>query len=293
MTELVSPYAEADAEWLRGSLHTHTTRSDGDLEMETLLDAYESRGYDFLAVTDHDRLFVPNGRDPDTSMTLLAGVEVSDRGPHVVLLGAEEAIEPTADRQRVIDAAACQEALAVLAHPRWGGEYEHVSQGELSLLDGYDAIEVYNGVGRRGYGSPLATEQWDRLLSAGRRVWGLGTDDAHRPTDVGNAWTVVRAADRRPASILAALGAGRCYASTGVTIETIAVADGEIRVETPDADTVRLVSDLGAIQRTVDGPSARFAVPEDLVYHDEHTYVRVECLGPGEAVAWTQPVWIE
>ncbi|GGL70686.1 helix-hairpin-helix domain-containing protein [Halocalculus aciditolerans] len=38
---------------VRGDLHTHTDWSDGDDSLETMLDAAESRGFDYYAVTDH------------------------------------------------------------------------------------------------------------------------------------------------------------------------------------------------------------------------------------------------
>ena len=39
---------------LRGNLHAHTTFSDGVRSPAALVAEYESRGYDFLAITDHD-----------------------------------------------------------------------------------------------------------------------------------------------------------------------------------------------------------------------------------------------
>ena len=48
---------------LKGCLHTHTTCSDGKLSPQAVADAYESRGYDFVAFTDHDYLLKPNYRE--------------------------------------------------------------------------------------------------------------------------------------------------------------------------------------------------------------------------------------
>ena len=39
---------------LRGNLHAHTTFSDGVRSPAALVAEYESRGYDFLAITDHE-----------------------------------------------------------------------------------------------------------------------------------------------------------------------------------------------------------------------------------------------
>ena len=40
--------------WLKGNLHTHTDRSDGDSPAETVVRWYRDHGYGFLALTDHD-----------------------------------------------------------------------------------------------------------------------------------------------------------------------------------------------------------------------------------------------
>ena len=39
--------------WFKGNLHTHTTESDGKLSPEECYALYKSKGYDFLARTDH------------------------------------------------------------------------------------------------------------------------------------------------------------------------------------------------------------------------------------------------
>ena len=39
--------------WYKGNLHTHTTNSDGAYTPEETIALYKSKGYDFLALTDH------------------------------------------------------------------------------------------------------------------------------------------------------------------------------------------------------------------------------------------------
>jgi len=40
--------------WYKGNLHTHTYWSDGDEFPEMVLDWYKSKGYDFVALSDHN-----------------------------------------------------------------------------------------------------------------------------------------------------------------------------------------------------------------------------------------------
>ncbi len=42
--------------WYKGNLHTHTYWSDGDEFPETVLDWYKSKGYDFVALSDHNTM---------------------------------------------------------------------------------------------------------------------------------------------------------------------------------------------------------------------------------------------
>ncbi|MFB6173041.1 MAG: CehA/McbA family metallohydrolase [Halobacteriales archaeon] len=285
------PYDDA-GEWLRGNLHTHTTESDGERPVAETIADYEDRGYDFLAISDHDTLVDPAAYRDGLDLTLLPGVEITANGSHVLHVGADRALEPHADRARVLEDVAAAAGFAVLAHPNWRSAFAHWPQERLRALDGYRGIELYNGTVERHEGSALAADRWDRLLAEGRDVLAFGTDDTHRPVDVATAWTVVRAAERTPAAILDALRAGRSYVSTGVEITGIDVDGGTVAVGTADADELRLVSDYGRLQAREAGPDAAFDLPGDLRYGSEHTYARIECLGAGGAAAWTQALWL-
>src|ERR1044071_9640474 len=92
--------------WLRGNLHTHTTRSDGARDVQTVLDDYANRGYDFLMISDHD--IYTSAQDYDAwnshGMLLIAGNEITRNGPHLLHVHADRFVEPLADRQAVIEA---------------------------------------------------------------------------------------------------------------------------------------------------------------------------------------------
>lgn len=45
-------FARAGRFW-RGNLHTHSTRSDGRLSPEAVVEFYRDAGYDFLMLSDH------------------------------------------------------------------------------------------------------------------------------------------------------------------------------------------------------------------------------------------------
>jgi hypothetical protein len=198
-------------------------------------------------------------------------------------------VDPNPDRQTAIDAILADGALAVVAHPNWESDYAHCPQERLEAWRGYLGIEVYNGVIRRLEGSPLATDRWDRLLGVGRKVWGFAHDDSHRPGDDAIAWITVQSPDRRAQSILDALCKGAFFASTGVRIETVEVHERTITVRTNNAQRIVVHSDFGHREATADGPALAFTVPEFPV----RRYVRFECWGPGESMAWTQPFYLD
>jgi predicted metal-dependent phosphoesterase TrpH len=66
---------------LKGALHVHTTCSDGELSPQEAADAYEERGFDFIAFTDHDYLVKPNYRDlyaqVKSGMIIFHGIELT------------------------------------------------------------------------------------------------------------------------------------------------------------------------------------------------------------------------
>jgi predicted metal-dependent phosphoesterase TrpH len=279
---LVHPY-HGDGRWLRGNLHAHTTNSDGKFALTELVRRYEERGYDFLVITDHDKLTPLT--DAVGRLLLLSGCEVTAGGGHVVAIGITEPIEPRQPRQVVIDAINAQGGVAILAHPNWGKTFCHWQQDDLASLHGYAGIEVFNGNILRDDGSPLASDRWDRLLSQGRKVWGYATDDTHNERDIANGWTMVLADDATPDAIVRALRDGRCYASSGVFLDAIEV-DGEvIRIVTRNADRIAFVGPYGRWLSWVDASRAEYRVQGD------ESYVRVEAYGSRGSVAWTQPFW--
>ena len=47
--------------WFKGNTHAHTTESDGDASPEYVAGWYKDHGYDFLVLSDHNKL-----TDPET-----------------------------------------------------------------------------------------------------------------------------------------------------------------------------------------------------------------------------------
>lgn len=276
------------AVWVKGNLHTHTTRSDGPYTPQETVDAYAARGYGFLMLSDHDQITDVSGLE-SRGMALIPGNEISADGPHFLHVNAHRLVAPHSDRQAVIDAACADGGLAIACHPNWETSFNHCPQEQLDAWNGYTGIEIFNGVISWLPGNPLATDRWDRLLGQGRRVWGFANDDCHTASDIGIAWNVVQAEPGNISDIVGALREGRFYASTGVIIKQIRVSGRTIHIETVNAHRILAFSDYARRLGYVDARTITFTAPEDGM----NRYVRFECWGAAQDMAWTQPFFIE
>ncbi len=99
----VSVYAVADDLCgrypLKGDLHMHTCRSDGKEAPAVVAANYRRYGYDFLAITDHQRYYpsleaMDTFKDIKTDYTLIPGEEIHlpDNDVHIVGFGSEYSV---------------------------------------------------------------------------------------------------------------------------------------------------------------------------------------------------------
>lgn len=297
-----TPYLEPDApaRWLRGNHHGHSTLSDGHETPAQLLRAYEQAGYDYFALSEHDRFADPADYRSDTSLCLLPAVEVSSvQGQSLMHLGPPHALPARQlTAPQIMRAVHDAGGLFVFDHPNWKPVPEYASDALLDSMEGLRGMEIYCGLIERLGGEARATDRWDRLLSRGWRVWGHGTDDQHEATDRFIAWNCVQwpaAVDVDASGIIEALGDGRFYASTGVTIDATGVTDeGRRCCVDSDADEIRWIVNGGRILKKEPGGAGSLTVDELLRagLPEGDLYARAECLGRGAAAAWTQPFWV-
>lgn len=290
MPTLVHPYEDfSRGQWLRGNLHTHTTRSDGAAAPQAVIDAYAKLGYDFLALSDHDVFsHAPEHAPTDPrGLLMLPGNEVTANGPHMLHIGGDRKVEPSAQRQQTLDTITAGPGFAVVNHPNWQDNFDHCPIESMRAWNGYVGMEIYNGVICRLTGSPYADDKWDMLLTEGRRLWAFANDDMHDPSkDLQLGWNMVLARERSVAGVLDALRAGRFYPSTGVAIRSIEVAGDRVRIEAPDAHRIVASTNGGKRFAVADAPTLEVAAPAGA------KYIRFTCWGAGERFAWTQPFWL-
>ncbi|WP_247741004.1 PHP domain-containing protein [Cohnella sp. LGH] len=79
--KIANPYTNQGT-WLKGSFHNHTTNSDGWFPLETVYKMYG--GYDFLGISDHDKITKHEGKREIP--TVFEAIEVSSRQTHMLLV---------------------------------------------------------------------------------------------------------------------------------------------------------------------------------------------------------------
>lgn len=293
---------QLDAAWLKGNLHTHTLESDGDSAPADVVRWYAEHGYDFLAITDHDKV---TRVDDAMGMVLILGEEVTDRLPkkplHVNAIGIEEAVEPQHGAtpvevlQRNIDAVRKAGALALINHPNFGWAF---GADELLQLERANFLEIASGHPFvNAQGPPSVESMWDRMLTAGKRIYGVAVDDTHHlkrvwDADVvlpGKAWVMVRAETRDAKAILAALAAGDFYASNGVELEELTITKKQIDVRVKEKNFARyriqFIGSGGRVLQETPGLTATYKI------RGNERYVRAKVIDSNGLCAWAQPVF--
>jgi hypothetical protein len=310
MTHFANPFAQP-GQWFKGNLHTHSTTSDGQLTPDEVADWYRSRGYHFLALTDHR---IPSeARSVAEDFIMLSGIEIDGIDPtiglfHVIGLGFERTpdlslyegspswLETTVEMQQMIDNLHTAGAIVFLAHPYWSGEMSK----DLLDMEGCFGLEVWNGACEVWDCKGLSAVHWDDLLAAGRRLWGLGTDDCHwwpGRADAGLGWVWVKTEELTQKAILDALVQGHFYASSGPQIHDLRLEGDEIHVRCSPVTAIDFVGNGPFCRRVVADPgetlteasynlAERFPGSEKLL-----RYMRVACQDTQCRWAWSNPIF--
>lgn len=286
---LVSPYAPDRGAWHKGQLHAHASQKgdDGIVPPDRVAKAYRDAGFSFLALTSHAGVVDHSKLDEPGKFVMVLGRECQFRAPdksehHMTVFGLQpfEGGDKPEREQPAIDSANARGGFVTLCHPNMatGAKVFDYSEAELEALEGYHALEIVSGI------QPIATAKWDRLLAAGRAVWGTAVDDYHGVTPPGRAYVVAQLEELSPAAVIAALRSGRFYASTGVHFERIRVDGRTITVELDREATIRFVN--GKTLKECGGKSASYEAT------GSEGYVRIEAVA-GKQAAYSQPIWVD
>jgi hypothetical protein len=175
----------------------------------------------------------------------------------------------------------------------------------FEVWNGYPASNNLGGRDGEGHDSPSSEALWDELLSRGKTVWAVGSDDSHayhsfddpETPHPGRAWVEVCAPELSATAITNALKQGRFYASTGVRLQHYGVDSQGISIDIqqlPDWSSnlttvtryiTRFVGQYGKLLNEVRGTSPHYA------FRGTESYVRASIIDSDGRRAWTQPVF--
>lgn len=197
-----------------GNMHMHTPYSDGEAYHAQIAEAALRVGLDFVIVTDHNLLVNGvegyYGDDARGYLLLLTGEEVHDQARlpqvnHCLVYGVErELAQCAANPQELVDTVNGLGGSTFLAHPTdrpipWLKNEPPIPWVDWHV-ERYTGLEIWNymtsfkevlptfATGLRNIFQPEnaligpppdALALWDKLLSEGKHIVGVGSSDAH------------------------------------------------------------------------------------------------------------------
>lgn len=309
MTER-DPAFVAEGKFWRGNLHTHSTRSDGVLPPEEVCRRYQAEGYDFIALTDHfvglwDYPIVDTAPMRGAGFTTILGAELHSGAMangelwHILAVGLPADFAPAnapsflpvqgqETGPEIAARAVAAGAFVAIAHPQWSG----LTLADARSITAAHAVEIYNHGCAAGCDRADGFAIADLLLTEGRRLTMIATDDAHfsEPDHFGG-WVMVKARENTPEALLAALKAGHFYSTQGPELRDVRVEGDSIVVEcSAVVSVVALGHGTGA--KAVHGASmTRAEVP--LARLNNSPWLRVAVIDAAGKRAWSNPIWLE
>ena len=294
--------------WFKVCLHAHTTESDGDEPLDSVIDWYSRMGFDCLVVTDHNLVTLPDGEPPERPL-LIGGEEVTVMlegetvAVYVNAVGLREAVEPIvrdgvlATLQANVDAVVQAGGIACLTSPYYRQGFDHHS---LVEIEGAALMDIYNAHPNNVLGDPRTFSYerlWDEALTAGRSLSGVATDDAHNyrefsadNSNPGRAWVMARCRELTEESVLEALRTGDFYASTGVRLARLENGPRSVSLtiepKAPQSYSTTFLGRGGRVLSEQPGTEAGYN------FEGREGYVRARVDSSWGARAWTQPVFV-
>ena len=299
--------------WYKGNTHCHTLNSDGDSSPWEVAEFYKKHGYDFVFITDHnfltsvDRLNAVYGEE--SNFLVIQGVEVSksfgDKSIHVCALNPERLLVPEDGSsllnvlQDTISTIRDTKAAPIIAHPnfRWSFGSEELKKAGNCLL--FELFNAHPAVNNTGWGDRQSTEEmWDSVLSSGKIIYAVASDDAHCFRDPwartearpNQGWVMVEAEELTAEAVVEALEKGRFYSSTGVELEDYQADNSSVMVKVKqERDAQYRLQFIGREGKVF---FENYENQATYILKGNEMYIRIKIEDSNGNRAWTQPVWI-
>ncbi|MDK2878045.1 MAG: hypothetical protein PWR06_761 [Thermoanaerobacteraceae bacterium] len=218
------------AKWYRGELHLHSKESDGEKDVEELLQMARDAGLDFVSITDHNTISQWRLISRESPVLVLPGTEVSTFYGHANVWGIDGWVdwrvgENGMDINDVIDETHERGGIFSINHPMAPGIDGHLSwsfsETDFSKVD---SIEILNApwFDQNRDGNIKARRLWNELLNHGIKITGVAGSDMHsfdeRHRRLGYLVNYVYAENLSEKAILSAIKKGKVFATLGPKI---------------------------------------------------------------------------
>ncbi|MBI2419966.1 MAG: CehA/McbA family metallohydrolase [Ignavibacteriales bacterium] len=290
---LSSTYAQK--RYYRGNTHTHSyPGSAGDITDTSytgpkIISQYIAKGYDFLVFTDHGAWW--NAKVLSTpTFTVINGSEpgISGNGNWGHFTGVNMKARVSGanlTHQQMIDAIKAQSAVPFINHPR----YSQIPITALQIINfmktNLNHMEIWNGITASQAGL-TDISVWDSVLSTGRKLFGVASDDSHRETHQGKGWIMVYASSINQDTLTKAIREGDFYASNGIFLDSVYYSSSKLYVKSSNGEKIQFIGNKGSVLGTVNAPAAEYQITGN------ETYVRAEVSNAAGKKAWTQPIMV-
>ncbi len=293
-----NPYEQDSGTWYKGSLHNHCSPASpcASMPMENLIKGYKENSYDFISISDHLELTLPDIDD----MVMIPGMEwnsrtgqipdeVATRYDHfgIYSLNSKKITNTLihrtfADLLNNYD----EEILKIANHPNWLIEEHHSIEKLLRFNGQINGFEIYNYTLEFDDGQADATWKWDRLLSMGMPILGFASDDSHKEDDIGHAWLMVKAEEKTAEAIFRAIISGNFYCSTGVVVQEIKRTNDTLSIVLPEEAQIKVIGSQGRVLACHRGKSLNWNFNSV-----NTTYARLHIQNSQFQEAWSQPFY--
>ena len=314
--------------FFKGNIHTHTSETDGDAPPDQVVNWYKKNGYDFLSVTDHDKLTpTPPGITNEKFITLngveLTGLAVNRAPVHVNAICGKSALKGVRNKEPVLDVLKANIALSrddgaitMVNHPNFGWA---IKRDDLLKAADFDLLEIASGhflVNDRGdekdlVARPSSEMLWDMYLTNTGPVFGAAVDDSHNYHEFranlvnpGRAWLNVWAPSLTNDSICEAIRKGHFYSTKissknkfrrparDIEIKSLVVSSNRIEVRMARwaaGDKVAFIGADGKVLKVSKSNPSRYTLKGG----EKYVRAYVKKVGSGTTLeAWTQPYFV-
>lgn len=315
----------------KGNMHCHSTLSDGNMTPEELKEAYKSKGYSFLAITDHEFVKSHKELDDDEFIAITSAEYSIKQFPeqstlknfnmkvcHLNFYAKEQDNENTICYNSVLDHYTTGELREKLTKQLdweriYGADginklikcandngffvcYNHPrwsleNYGDYKDYDGLWGVEIFNYGCGTGGLYDYDINVYDDFLRDDKRLFASCGDDNHSIEHCFGAFVCVNAENLSYKSIIDGLLNGNFYSSMGPEITELYTENNKVYIKCSNAKQISL-STRGRRTASVLAPEGEYVSQAEFELLESDEYFRLDIIDEKGRRANTQAYYL-